>query len=102
SAKPAPVVVAKNEPPPVIDRPTEEVSKSAPSENTDNQQTVIAAAKPTFQLAPPPEADVRPMVSRAGPGPGELIRVAERLKSSLTSELLNNFELFLYVSKANN
>jgi lipoprotein-anchoring transpeptidase ErfK/SrfK len=34
------------------------------------------------------------------PNAGEIIRVEQRLKDSLTSELYSNFELFLYVSKA--
>ncbi len=55
---------------------------------------------PPPQLAPEPDTAVRPTVSHAGPAPGELIRVAERLKQNLTPELMSNFELFLYVSKA--
>lgn len=67
----------------------------------EEKPEIVASAKPQLQLAPlPPEADMRPMVSRAGPSPGELVRVAQRLKSSLSQDLFNNFELFLYVSKA--
>ena len=34
------------------------------------------------------------------PTPAEMVRVEQRLKDSLTSEMLANFDLFLYVSKA--
>jgi hypothetical protein len=36
----------------------------------------------------------------SAPSPAELARVMLRLKDSLTTEMLQNFELFLYVSKA--
>jgi hypothetical protein len=44
--------------------------------------------------APAPEASSEPLA------PAELTRVVERLKSNLTPELLQNFGLFLYISKA--
>jgi lipoprotein-anchoring transpeptidase ErfK/SrfK len=98
----APVVIAKNEPAPSIDE-----QRAAPDEApplhpaiADDNPDVIASTKP--QLAPDQTPQFPAMASRAGPGPGELVRVAQRLKSSLTEDLLNNFSLFLYVSKANN
>jgi lipoprotein-anchoring transpeptidase ErfK/SrfK len=101
--KKAPVIVAMNKPAPeaksVVTPSPDAARPSRPVLAEDKPQT-LAANKPVLQLAPPPLADIRPSVSRAGPSPAELVRVASRLKSSLTQELLNNFELFLYVSKA--
>jgi len=54
-------------------------------------------------LAPPaPEATASPapLPDQAAPPPAELARVMVRLKNNLTAEMLDNFELFLYVSKA--
>jgi lipoprotein-anchoring transpeptidase ErfK/SrfK len=100
----APVIVAMNKPAPALDtKPpvaTPDAAKPSRPVLAEEKPQTFAANKPVLQLAPPPLADIRPSVSRAGPSPAELIRVASRLKSSLTQELLNNFELFLYVSKA--
>jgi hypothetical protein len=41
-----------------------------------------------------------PAASAPAPSPAELVRVTQRLKDSLTSEMLQHFEMFLYVSKA--
>ena len=48
-------------------------------------------------VAPPLE----PAPDAAPPSPGEVARVLSHLKVSLTKELYDNFELYLYVSKAN-
>jgi hypothetical protein len=57
------------------------------------------AAKPAIALQPVPAARApRPVLS--APGAGEISRVLLRLKGGLTAEMLRNFELFLYVSKA--
>ena len=70
----------------------------------------VAAAKPAepqrFAQAPlqlAPEATEPPPASTPLPalGEAELARVEQRLKDSLTSEMFDNFEMFLYVSKAN-
>ncbi|MEI9888046.1 MAG: L,D-transpeptidase [Rhizomicrobium sp.] len=53
------------------------------------------APRPALDLAPPPSA-------AHGIAPGELVRVAVRLRENLTHEMLDNFGLFLYVSKADN
>jgi hypothetical protein len=55
----------------------------------------VAPPKPQFALAPPPP-------SSGAVSPGEIVRVSERLKENLTREMLDNFSLFLYVSKADN
>ncbi|HEX2591294.1 MAG TPA: L,D-transpeptidase [Rhizomicrobium sp.] len=96
-AKPKPVppaAVAEAQPM----RPTIADNDNDPAPNA---RVVAANRRPVLLPQQAPEPDVRPMASRAGPSPGELVRVAERLKSSLTDELKQNFDLFLYVSKAN-
>jgi hypothetical protein len=126
--KPGPVQLVNNNPPPRVARPQKskpaepELSKPAavlrdapqpattqeaigniePLRSTSVEQgkaEVLASAKTQLQFVPP-DAEIRPLASRAGLGPGELVRVAQRLKSSLSQDLFNNFELFLYVSKA--
>ncbi len=59
----------------------------------------VAPPKPTLTLVPPaaPPVSAHDTVS-----PAELVRVSERLKDNLTHEMLDNFALFLYVSKADN
>ena len=63
----------------------------------------VESPKPTLTLAPPaPDAPAAtaPPPDLAAPPPAELARVMARLKGNLTAEMLDNFELFLYVSKA--
>ncbi len=62
----------------------------------------IAAPKPALTLAPsaPELAANAPRPDLSAPSPAELARVMARMKNSLTPEMLDNFELFLYVSKA--
>jgi len=89
-----PVVVAETKPPsepsaPPVLRP------SVP----ETQTQVATAQKPApLQLAPEAQTPAHPDLSL--PAPAEMRRVVQRLKDNLTSELLANFELFLYVSKA--
>ena len=66
---------------------------AAPMPDVAPPQIVIT---PTVQyaLAPPPAFVPVPQ------GSSDLITVTQRLKQSLTPEMLANFELFLYVSKA--
>jgi lipoprotein-anchoring transpeptidase ErfK/SrfK len=69
-------------------------------------QPVVAAPPPPevaapqrqakASLAPPAPASIAP----ASLSPAELVRVSMRLKENLTREMLENFSLFLYVSKA--
>jgi hypothetical protein len=59
-------------------------------------QPVIAA--PKLEPLQPQEPEAAP--DEAPPSAGEVARVAERLRSNLTGELYSNFDLFLYVSKA--
>ena len=74
------------------------------------QQRVAEASHPELQLAPdaqtaPPQSDAMPGSATAvpnlpEPGTAEIAQVEQRLKDNLTSEMFNNFELFLYVSKS--
>lgn len=57
---------------------------------------VAAKARPEMTLAPAAPAPGPSMT----PAAGEVGRVMERLKDNLTAEMLQNFGLFLYVSKA--
>jgi lipoprotein-anchoring transpeptidase ErfK/SrfK len=97
-APPAPVVVAAHKPaaPPPL--------RPATTETPHDQVATATPSRPAFELAPqqqqqaPAAPAPRPDVSM--PGPAELTRVMLRLKDNLTGEMLANFELFLYVSKA--
>jgi lipoprotein-anchoring transpeptidase ErfK/SrfK len=62
-----------------------------------------APPKPKLTLVPPPAAAAPPAsTALASVSPAELVRVTLRLKENLTHEMLDNFSLFLYVSKADN
>jgi lipoprotein-anchoring transpeptidase ErfK/SrfK len=101
---PPPVAVAAQKPAPAPEL------RPAISEPQPPPKVAAAPQAPPFTLAPqtdetrtaaavppsPPRADL------AAPGQAELTRVMLRLKDNLTSEMLGNFELFLYVSKAEN
>jgi lipoprotein-anchoring transpeptidase ErfK/SrfK len=94
---------------------------------TAKQQTTVAAAGAPYSASTPPQQIARadhpqiqlaPQAGMSAPLPDvsegpdsvvpnlpppsteEIAQVEARLKDSLTSEMLNNFELFLYVSKA--
>jgi lipoprotein-anchoring transpeptidase ErfK/SrfK len=64
---------------------------------------VAPPATPKLSLVPPPAAPLPPAsTALASVSPAELVRVTMRLKENLTHEMLDNFSLFLYVSKADN
>jgi len=67
-----------------------------------NEAPPVAAPAALPQEARPSLALVPPPASSATVSPAEIVRVAERLKQSLSREMLANFSLFLYVSKADN
>jgi hypothetical protein len=76
--------VAQTAPPPKI-------APIAPSTGLRTRPTIV----------PPPSAEPSPSVAaRESLAPAELVRVSMRLKENLTREMLENFGLFLYVSKA--
>ena len=59
------------------------------------------AAAPALELAPQAaEPELTPAPDANPPSADELARVLSHMKLSLTKELFENFELFLYVSKA--
>ena len=64
--------------------------------DSDTAPPAAPAQRPELALVPPPPS------SAHGIGPAELVRVSMRLKENLTREMLQNFSLFLYVSKADN
>jgi len=66
---------------------------SAPNFTLAPQAIVPVAPKVPAQIAPPPLNDHPPSAA-------ELSRVAVHFRQSLTKEMLDNFELFLFVSKA--
>ncbi|MBI1330006.1 MAG: L,D-transpeptidase family protein [Alphaproteobacteria bacterium] len=94
---PAPVMEAKRAEPqkPVVAERTEK-PKEQPAE-----KQVAEAAKPKAPLTLAPEQPAEPsFVDTKPPSQAEIARVSQRLRDSLTPELLAHFELFLYVSKA--
>ncbi len=109
---PKPAVVQKAPPrvvaaapvlrPQIVEAPPPKIAFPTPT------QDVAGVAPPKMTLAPPPVTTAEalpslppaPMASGPAPSPAELVRVTQRLKESLTSEMLQHFELFLYVSKA--
>ncbi len=60
--------------------------------------TSMTATKP--EVAPPPVSTASLPPADHPPSAAELVRIEQRLKDNLTKEMLANFELFLYVSKA--
>ena len=68
------------------------------TEKSHSAATPITAAKP--EVAPPPVSTASLPPVDHPPSAAELVRVEQRLKDNLTKEMFANFELFLYVSKA--
>jgi lipoprotein-anchoring transpeptidase ErfK/SrfK len=112
--KPAPIVAKKAVPVVVARQAPRHVQKTIVSPSL---RPAIAATQSTPQIAkvetPRPAMTLVPEQSPAkaaaanaprpdlsAPSPAELARVMLRLKDSLTTEMLKNFELFVYVSKA--
>jgi lipoprotein-anchoring transpeptidase ErfK/SrfK len=118
-AAPAPAKhpqVATVQAPPATPAPTE--TRPAPALRPSVPETMpepqVALASPPKRMELAPQATVpaaapapsvtpetaSPVPNLPAPSPAELVRVEQRLKDSLTSEMLANFDLFLYVSKA--
>jgi len=82
----------------------------SPVPNTPRQVATppLVKAVPEVHVATvhtaPPSIQPPPLAPTAGTtetlSPAELVRVSARLKENLTHEMLQNFDLFLYVSKA--
>jgi lipoprotein-anchoring transpeptidase ErfK/SrfK len=100
-----PAIVAPQVTPPALRPP---IIESTPAPDTQ----VAAAAPPKFTLAPQataPVAPPTPTVQSSAPSAlppdhqpsvAELAEVTQHLRDSLTQEMLANFDLFLFVSKA--
>ncbi|HSM95192.1 MAG TPA: L,D-transpeptidase family protein, partial [Rhizomicrobium sp.] len=76
---------------PAVAPPSARAVASVPNYTLATQTPV--APKTPAQIAPPPIDDQPPSAA-------ELVRVSTHFRQSLTKEMLANFELFLYVSKA--
>lgn len=114
AAAPPPFVAAPVVPePPSV--PREVPHETAPSvaalpplRGSEQAPKLASVPRPQLSLAPPvPPA--APDVTASLPGtvpsaatgnPADIVRVTERLRDSLSREIFENFELFLYVSKA--
>ncbi|HEY2070888.1 MAG TPA: L,D-transpeptidase family protein [Rhizomicrobium sp.] len=114
--KPKPETKLASAPPPPALRPQ---IVEQPKPQIAVQPQIVAPPK-SQDLAsvtpPPPRASIVPQsqppatamlqsvpspgISAPPPSPAELVRVTQRLKDSLTTEMLQHFEMFLYVSKA--
>ena len=88
------VALAAKPQPPIMLRPAivEEPQKPVAAAPVEPEPQVARNIVPPLNIAPAPDAN--------GPGPAELARVMSHIKVSLTKELYANFDLFLYVSKA--
>jgi len=82
-------------------------NSSARSNRSMTEQRVAQASSTTIQSAPDealPQDDAAPDAVTSSPdltpSTAEIAQVEQRLKDSLTAEMFDNFELFLYVSKA--
>ena len=65
------------------------------------KQAAVAPPRPALELAPQAaEPELTPAPDANPPSAAELANVLSHMKLSLTSELFENFELFLYISKA--
>ncbi|HEY1630171.1 MAG TPA: L,D-transpeptidase family protein [Rhizomicrobium sp.] len=84
--------------PDVAAKPDQQVASAMPRPDLTPPRISLApqAQAPLSVPAMPPA----PAASAPAPSPAELVRVTQRLKDSLTSEMVAHFELFLYVSKA--
>ncbi|HET7335522.1 MAG TPA: L,D-transpeptidase family protein [Rhizomicrobium sp.] len=103
--------ILKSEPAP------EKIAQAAPAEPVENFAPIVRitpkvkappAPKLAFKLAPrniTPKVqalpDIEPPpVTTAPPNHAQIVRVEQRLRDSLTDDMLQHFALFLYVSKA--
>lgn len=102
-AKPAakPPVAVETKPAPPLRPRIEENQPPVVADNTPVQKKLeLVPQAPKVEAAP----SVKPPVVSAVPSisPMEVTRVTQRLRDNLTPEMLDHFELFLYVSKASN
>jgi lipoprotein-anchoring transpeptidase ErfK/SrfK len=113
---PISVLVPQNDAPssPALRSNEPETTAPAPQQTQvpPSQVATLLPPKPSMELAPQAAAPAAtapsvvpetasPVPNLPAPSPAELVRVEQRLKDSLSGEMLANFDLFLYVSKAN-
>jgi len=72
----------------------------APTAEAALPQTPPPHLKLLPQPVTPPPSSTASLPPQGPPDAAEILRVQDRLKNSLTSEMVDNFSLFLYVSKA--
>jgi lipoprotein-anchoring transpeptidase ErfK/SrfK len=86
--------LAAPQPVPDATAPDIAVAQDAPPSTAQQPAPVKPQPAPQLALVPPPPA------SSTAVSPAEIVRVSQRLHDNLTREMLANFALFLYVSKA--
>jgi lipoprotein-anchoring transpeptidase ErfK/SrfK len=103
NAQPAPHRAAAPKTPSVVATLPPVFLRGSEAARPENEGVTLPVPQRPFALAPqattPPNRTASLPPSPAA-NPGDIIRVEQRLKENLTSEMLANFELFLYVSKA--
>jgi lipoprotein-anchoring transpeptidase ErfK/SrfK len=112
---PAHIAPPRLRPPIVESAPNSQAEAPLESTPPSSDEQIASAAPPKLTLAPeamqaplrapavpPAVANTPPPVDIAPPSQAELTRVALHVKDSLTSAMLANFDLFLFVSKAEN
>lgn len=111
-AKPETVVASIGPRKPINEQPHELAAPSLRPPILESTPSVPQAEKkvasaPNFTLAPqatvpvaPKAPQIAPLLNDHPPSAAELLRVSAHFRQSLTKEMLDNFELFLFVSKA--
>ena len=111
-AKPQTVVASIGPRKPINEQPHELAAPSLRPPILESTPSVPQAEKkvasaPNFTLAPqatvpvaPRAPQIAPPLNDHPPSAAELLRVSAHFRQSLTKEMLDNFELFLFVSKA--
>jgi lipoprotein-anchoring transpeptidase ErfK/SrfK len=80
--------------PAIVEPPTKQAAVAPP-------HLAVAPPRPALELAPQAaEPELTPAPDANPPSAAELARVLSHMKLSLTQEMFGNFELFLYISKA--
>jgi lipoprotein-anchoring transpeptidase ErfK/SrfK len=92
--------------PPILEAPP----AVATTTTTDSKVAAVTPPAPKFTLAPQVATPTPPPTVESNtasalppdhsPSPAELVAVTQHLRDSLTQEMLANFDLFLFVSKA--
>jgi lipoprotein-anchoring transpeptidase ErfK/SrfK len=94
NAAPAPEAASPTVPLRGSETPTSTADATQPSSSPPPQMKLVP------QTMTPPATSTASLPPQGPPSVAEIMRVQDRLKNSLTSEMVQNFSLFLYVSKA--